>query len=157
MRGLSSLVTLILAALLYGTAFSAPIITVRPGNEENIIITEDNTVNATNPAPINGTVNVHSFVANPSTGQLPLALVNNLQGGQVNAYVTGLDSQQRLVMLKPDGTFYYPSSTPSQTIPELITANCAIQLGAKGSTTHITIPGYISSARIWFAEGELRF
>lgn len=157
MRGLFRLLTLVVAALLYGKAFSAPIITVSPGNAKNIIITEDNTVNATNSAPINGTVNVHSFIATTSTGQLPLALVNNLQGGQVNAYVTGLDSQNRLVMLKPDGTFYYPSSTPSQVIPQLINANVAIPLGAKGSTTHITIPGYISSARIWFAEGDLRF
>ena len=92
MRRLSFLVTLIVAALLYGAAFSAPIVIVRPGNEKNIIITEENTVNATRPAPINGTLEVHSFVANSSPGQLPLALVNNLQGGQVNAYVTGLDS-----------------------------------------------------------------
>lgn len=60
-------------------------------------------------------------------------------------------------MLKPDGTFYYPSSRPGQAIPQLINANIAIPLGNKGSTTRITVPGYISSARIWFAEGDLRF
>lgn len=157
MRGFSRLVTLAAAVLLYGKAFSAPIITVRPGNANDIIITEDNTVNATAPAPINGTVNMHTFVATSSTEKLPLALVNNFPRGQINAYVTGLDSKNRLVMLKPDGTFYYPSSRPSQVIPQLINANVAIPLGAKGSTTHITIPGYISSARIWFAEGNLRF
>jgi hypothetical protein len=157
MRGFPRLFTLAAAVLLYGKALSAPIITVFPGNANDIIITEDNTINATTPAPINGTVNMHSFVATTSTERLPLALVNNFQGGQINAYVTGLDSQNRLVMLKPDGTFYYPSSRPGQAIPQLINANVAIPLGAKGSTTHINIPGYISSARIWFAEGNLRF
>jgi hypothetical protein len=138
MRGFPRLFTLAAAVLLYGKALSAPIITVFPGNANDIIITEDNTINATTPAPINGTVNMHSFVATTSTERLPLALVNNFQGGQINAYVTGLDSQNRLVMLKPDGTFYYPSSRPGQAIPQLINANVAIPLGAKGSTTHTT-------------------
>lgn len=157
MRGFSHILTLATAALLYGKALSAPIITVSPGDANDIIITEDNTVNATTPAPANGTVKMHSFAATSSTERLPLALVNNFPGGQINAYVTGLDSNNRLVMLKPDGTFYYPSSRPDQAIPQLINANVAIPLGKKGSTTRITVPGYISSARIWFAEGNLRF
>ena len=159
MRGLSRIIALATAALLYGQALSAPIITVMPGTANDIIITEENTLNATTPAPINGTAkaNTHSFMATTSTERLPLALVNNFPGGQINAYVTGLDSANRLVMLKPDGTFYYPSSRPGQAVPQLINANVGIPLGAKGSTTHITIPGYISSARIWFAEGSLRF
>jgi hypothetical protein len=157
MHGFRRLITLVVATLLFSKAFSAPIITVSPGTANDIIITEENTVNATAPAPMNGTVNMHSFVATTSTEKLPLALVNNFPGGQINAYVTGLDSKNRLVMLKPDGMFYYPSSSSGQVIPQLINANVGIPLGARGSTTHITIPGYISSARIWFAEGNLRF
>lgn len=146
-------------ALLSRTTWAIPIITVSPGTANDIIITEDNTINATALAPNDTAVVMHSFAASASTNsaKLPLALVNNFPGGRINAYVTGLDSKNRLVMLKPDGTFYYPSSHPGQAIPQLINANVAIPLGSKGSTTRVTIPGYISSARIWFAEGNLRF
>lgn len=159
MRGFFRIFVAATTALYYGKALSVPIITVSPGNANNIIITEDNTLNATTPAPQNETIKMHSFAAASTinTEKLPLALVNNFPGGRINAYVTGLDTSNRLVMLKPDGTFYYPSSTPAQSIPQLVNANVAIPLGAKGSNTHITVPGYISSARIWFAEGDLRF
>jgi hypothetical protein len=61
-------------------------------------------------------------------------------------------------MLQPDGTFYYPVCTSDQTTPLLITANVAIPLGAQGSTTYVTIPSYISAARVWFAaDGDLQF
>jgi hypothetical protein len=59
-------------------------------------------------------------------------------------------------MLTTDGTFYYPSS-PGTTTPQPITANVAIPLAAQGQTTQVTIPAYISSARVWFADGTLQF
>jgi len=59
-------------------------------------------------------------------------------------------------MLQPNGQFYYPSASDSST-PQPINANVAIALGAEGSTTIVTIPSYISAARIWFAQGELQF
>ena len=152
------------AVLLYTiitTSFAAPVVIVSPGNAGDIVVTKENTVNATTPAPTNGTTNgttnENVKMAALSNGKLPLAMVNNFPGGAINAYVTGLDSQNRLVMLKPDGTFYYPSADQSVVTPQPITVNCAIRLGAKGSTKHITIPGYISSARVWFAEGNLEF
>jgi hypothetical protein len=130
-----------------------PII-VTPGDERDVVVTAKNTVNATMPSS-NSTAST-ADVARRSTGQLPLALVNN-HADAINAYVTGLDSNGLLVMLKPDGTFYYPSCASTQNTPLLITDNVAIALGAKGSTTKITIPGYISAARVWFAAGELKF
>lgn len=159
MRSLSHLLIAACLGLLCSLALAVPIITVSPGTVEKIIITKDNTINATAPAPNDIAVSVHSFAtsAAPDSAKLPLALVNNFSGKRINAYVTGLDSKGRLVMLRPDSTFYYPSSNPGQVIPQRVTANVAIPLGPKGSTTHVAIPDYISSARIWFAEGTLRF
>jgi hypothetical protein len=152
----------LVAALLFAlfrAAVAAPVVVVTPGNAQDVIVTKENTVNATKPAPLNQTApaNQNTKIAAATNGQLPLALVNNLSGGAVNAYVTGLDASNHLVMLQPDGTFYYPSANPSSGVPQPVTVNCAIPLGAQGSTTHITIPGYISAARVWFAEGNLEF
>lgn len=190
MRGLTTL-ALATAACLIGTSLAAPMpaVTVTPGTVSDIVITSNNTVNATAPSPssshsskrqtivtpggaedivvtANNTVNAtkasssnsasNANLGERSAGQLPLALVNNF-ASSINAYVTGLDASGRLVMLKADGTFYYPTCESSQTTPQPITDNVAIPLGAKGSTTKITIPGYISAARVWFAAGDLKF
>ena len=157
MHVFSQLLALATAASLYGKSFAAPIITVSPGSVTDITITSENTINATAPAPANGSVSVHTFLATPSTERLPLALVNNFPGAQINAYITGLDSQDRLVMLTPDGNFFYPSCEPGEQIPQPVNANVAIPLGPQGSTTSITIPSYITAARIWFAAGKLHF
>lgn len=82
--------------------------------------------------------------------------MNNLGSDNVNAYITGLDSSGQVVMVSSDGTFYYVPS-PGSTTPQPITANVAIPLAAQGKTTQVTIPDYISSARVWFAQGTLQF
>lgn len=148
MRFLSNLVAAAAASLI-GGAIAAPLpqTPVDPGDKNDIIITANNTINAT-----------RLMSDAPSVGaKLPMSLVNNFAGGKVNAYVTGLDSENRLVMLKPNGQFFYPTAAKGQDTPQLVTANVRIPLGSKGSTTEITIPGYISAARVWFAEGELKF
>ena len=137
------------AASLIGTSIAAPLpqTPVDPGNKDDIIITANNTINATRldtNAPSEG-------------GKLPMSLVNNFGGGAINAYVTGLDSENRLVMLQPDGQFFYPTASSGEEVPQIINGDVKIPLGGKGSTTKIIIPGYISSARVWFAEGELKF
>lgn len=152
MRALQNLAIGLMAGML-GRVVAIPIVTVHPGDAGDIIITKENTVNATNPAPVNSNVEITAAL----NGHLPVSLVNNFPGGAINAYVTGLDASNRLVMLKPDGSFYYPSAQKSITTPQPITVDCAIPLGAKGTAKSITIPGYISSARIWFAEGHLDF
>ncbi|KAL1311427.1 hypothetical protein AAFC00_001588 [Neodothiora populina] len=135
---------------LIGLATASPM-QVTPGGPEDIIITEENTLNATTIATF---APVRILAA--SGGQLPLALVNNLASSNVHAYVTGLDPNGQLVMLKPDGSWYYPTSTSSG-IPVAITENVAIPLGAEGTTKTITLPGYISSGRVYFADGTLKF
>lgn len=132
---------------------ASPFLEVTPGNAHDIPITEDNTLNATTAAPSS----IRIARRQSTSGRLPLSLKNNLAGGNVNAYVTGLDSEGRIVMLRPNGKFYYPTATPDQTTPQQITAEVAIPLGKQGSTKRTAIPEYISSARIWFAEGELQF
>ncbi|KAK1048415.1 hypothetical protein LTR74_017546 [Friedmanniomyces endolithicus] len=166
MRGLFKIATA--ASALLATALAAPITRVRPGNGTDIIITSQNTVNATEPAPANATrpAPANATVASStfkiaedlavSNGRLPLALVNNFAGA-INAYVTGLDSNNQLVMLQPDGTWLYPVCDPTIGTPQPINANVAIPLGGQGSTTQVTLPGYISAARVWFAAGDLEF
>jgi len=144
MRGLFKIATA--ASALLSTALAAPITKVRPGNGTDIIITSQNTVNATEPAPANATrpAPANATVASStfkiaediavSNGRLPLALVNNFAGA-INAYVTGLDSNNQLVMLQPDGTWLYPVCDPSISTPQPVNANVAIPLGGQGSTT----------------------
>ncbi|GAB7338757.1 hypothetical protein MBLNU457_5467t1 [Dothideomycetes sp. NU457] len=146
MRFLTTLAYVTAAAFL-GRTLAIPV-NVSPGGSGALTVTANNTLNATNP----------STTANaPITSGLQLELINNLAGqGAVNCYVTGLDHNNQLVMLQPNGQFYYPSASGDST-PQQITADVAIPLGAEGSTTTVTIPSYISAARIWFAQGELQF
>lgn len=126
-------------------------IVVSPGSADDLIITANNTVNGTDPSVPKKMIKVQA-----NSGKLPLSIVNNFADGAVNAYITGKDSNNKVVVLKPDGTFYYPDPAGA-TSPTLITEDLALPLGGKGSSTKITIPAYISSARIWFAAGNLKF
>lgn len=128
--------------------------TVRPGGLEAIKITARNSLNSITPLPYR--TDLKADAVKRSAGRLPLSLVNNL-AASVNAYVTGIDADGQLVMLRPDGTFLHPTASRNQSVPLLITDNVAIPLGTKGTATNITIPGYISAARVWFATGELKF
>ncbi|TVY73132.1 Glucan endo-1,3-beta-glucosidase [Lachnellula suecica] len=81
---------------------------------------------------------------------LNLALQNESSTSTVYAYVTGqaLDNNNALVIMQADGkTPYYPSS-PSST-GQALAVNCAIPLGAPGTTAVVTIPR-IAGGRIWF-------
>ncbi|KAK3075932.1 hypothetical protein LTR53_000361 [Teratosphaeriaceae sp. CCFEE 6253] len=159
MRGILSIV--VRAGLFLGSALAAPVTRVRPGDADDIIITKEDTVNATRPAPANVTVSnfstpIHEQLA-VANGRLPLALVNNF-AGSIKAYVTGLNDKGQLVMLQPNGACeLFPTCDPTTSSPKEIKANVAIPLGAKGSTTHVTLPGYISASRVWFAAGDLHF
>ncbi|KAJ5949070.1 glucan endo-1-3-beta-glucosidase [Penicillium verhagenii] len=82
---------------------------------------------------------------------LNFALVNNTGSSTVYAYITGLaiDNNNALFLLQSDGvTAYYPTS-PASTITALA-VNCAIPLGASGSTKTVTIP-HLAGARLWFS------
>ena len=118
------------------------------------LITELNTLNSTVPPPFSSNTTFPQAIA---AGQLQIAITNNFPStGSVNAYITGLDANDRLVMIQPDGNFYYPTSGNSST-PTPITDDAMISLGSQGSVTAITIPGWLSAGRIWIAEGTLQF
>lgn len=85
-------------------------------------------------------------------------LVNQSGSNTAYAYITGLaiDNNNALFLLQADGkTAYYPTS-PSATLTALA-QDCAIPLGAAGSTTTVTIP-HLAGARLWFVrDGKLTF
>ncbi|KAI9693498.1 MAG: hypothetical protein M1820_009234 [Bogoriella megaspora] len=147
MRAFSKLVLGALASLI-GSSLAAPSpLIAHPGTAKDVWVTKQDTINAT-----------QSFTTNTTNGpgQLTVNAVNNF-AGTVNAYVTGLDSNNQLVILQTDGTWLYPSANGATT-PQPISGSVAIPLGAQGSTTAITLPSYISAGRIWFAaDGELKF
>jgi hypothetical protein len=95
-----------------------------------------------------------NWSANATTPTLQIDLQNTTTSDQVYAFVTGqaINNNNALVLLESDGqTLYYPAS-PSSTGAAL-GADCAIPLGAPGSTTTITIP-QIGGGRIWFSIGK---
>jgi hypothetical protein len=96
---------------------------------------------------------VSSTHAQATASTLSIALQNTSTSSTVYAYITGLaiNDNNALFLLQADGkTPYYPSS-PSATGAAL-GANCAIPLGAPGSTTTVTIP-QIAGGRVWFSIG----
>ncbi|KAI1824823.1 glucanase B [Xylaria intraflava] len=87
-----------------------------------------------------------------------IAFKNNTGSSTAYAYVTGLDINKGSVyaFLQPDGkTLYYPAS-PSQPLQPLA-VDCAIPMGAPGTTTTVTIP-QLAGGRIWFViDSKLTF
>ncbi|KAI1130262.1 hypothetical protein F5Y10DRAFT_236173 [Nemania abortiva] len=89
---------------------------------------------------------------------LQIALRNNTDSGHVFAYVTGIALQhggQRCI-LKADGKgLYFPQNPPGILSP--LTEDCAIPLGAPGSTVTVEIP-QMAGGRIWVSrDGRLTF
>lgn len=126
----------------------------RPGGIKDIIITKDNTLNGT--YVDSNTTTISRVKIQADIGQLPLEFVNNFGGGQVRAYITGLDSDNRVVFVRGDGSLVYPSSGGS-TVPVPINDNVAINLPGQGQTFRMVLPITMSSGRIYFAEGNLNF
>ncbi|KAI3344012.1 glucanase B [Ustulina deusta] len=90
-------------------------------------------------------------MTNPTT---QFAFKNTTSSSTVYAYVTGQDinKDNAYAFLQADGvTLYYPES-PSQTLQPLA-VDCAIPLGAPGTTKTVTIP-QLAGGRIWFVVGD---
>jgi hypothetical protein len=84
---------------------------------------------------------------------LNIALKNNTSS-RVYAYITGraINHNGAVCLIKADGkTPYYPPSPPRPQSP--LGVDCAIRLGAPGSTITVTIP-QLEAARIWFSIGK---
>ncbi|KAI1413331.1 glycoside hydrolase family 64 protein [Hypoxylon sp. FL1857] len=148
MRAFFNLAVAATTALIAQTV-ALPIV-VTPGDKGDLIITKENTVNST--VPVTENVTAQSTQADP----LKISLVNNFGGGQLNVYVTGQDPSGAVVMLSAGGSWYYPDPAGSAT-PVAISGNVALPMNAQGQTTEFTLPDYISSGRIWVAEGNLQF
>ncbi|KAH9905638.1 glycoside hydrolase family 64 protein [Xylariomycetidae sp. FL2044] len=132
-------------------SLAAPLpIVVSPGGTDQLVIQAHNTINATAEIP-----------ATPPTANaslLTVSLMNNFGSSTLNAYVTGQDSTGAVVMLTTDGTWYYPNPAGSGVPIEIeASAKTAIPMNGQGQTTEFKLPGYISSGRIWVADGELTF
>ena len=128
---------------------------VNPGNVDDVIVDEDNTLNGTFHTQDTFSI-AAAEIQDPVPGNLPLSLVNNLGGQNLNCYISGLDSDGKVVFLGADGTLIYPSSGGSE-VPVPVTEPIAIPMPPQGQTLDITLPIAMSSGRVYFAEGELQF
>ncbi|KAI0886858.1 glycoside hydrolase family 64 protein [Annulohypoxylon maeteangense] len=140
-------------AVAVATAFvaqtiAAPIVAT-PGSKMDLVITDKNTLNSTHIPVIKSGQRVQS-------NALKISLVNNFGGGKLNVYVSGKDTNGANIMLSANGSWYYPDPAGSK-VPVAVKGNVALPMKAKGQTTEFTLPDYISSGRIWIAEGNLQF
>ncbi|KAJ5625468.1 hypothetical protein N7510_001777 [Penicillium lagena] len=138
---------------LIGYSLAVPIV-VHPGGVNDLAITSQDTLNATNPSR-HGHKN---SPASPGAAEaLSVSVYNNFQSDSVNIYVTGLDSTGSIVCLTPSGSWYTPIGNGSLTVPQIITEEIAIPIGDYGTTTSFFLPSYVSAGRIWVADGDLTF
>ncbi|KAF3770431.1 family 64 glycoside hydrolase [Cryphonectria parasitica EP155] len=97
------------------------------------------------------TANVDAALSAAASTTLTVALVNNTGSSNAYAYVNGLagGNNDAVYLLESDGkTVYYPTSPSSN--GSALAVDCAIPLGAPGSTTTITVP-LTDGGRIWFS------
>lgn len=87
-----------------------------------------------------------AFGATPPT--FGLKLVNNSGSGTAFAYVSGITPDKRLVLLKADGTTYFPDSPSAPGSP--VPVDCAIPIG---SSTQVSVPK-MAGARVYVVTGE---
>ncbi|KAH6846931.1 glucanase B [Chaetomium sp. MPI-CAGE-AT-0009] len=82
---------------------------------------------------------------------LEIQLQNQSNSDVVYAYITGLalQSNDARVLVKADGESLYFPSSPAEIMSPL-EEDCAIPLGAPGSTTTVRIP-QLAGGRIWFS------
>lgn len=98
-----------------------------------------------------------SYNVTEKTTALQIAFVNNSRYRNLRAYITGLDSANRATMVTGDGKFYSPAMWTNSSDPRKLGAQNGISLGTHGERTSLTMPGYLTSARIWVSDGVLPF
>ncbi|KAJ5194949.1 uncharacterized protein N7498_008387 [Penicillium cinerascens] len=140
-------------AALTGHTLAVPII-IHPVSANDLDITLQDTLNET--ISIIEAIKPASLPAAPSE-ELPISVYNNFKSDGIKVYVTGLDSNGEIVLLTPGGNWYTPPINSGARIPKEITEDIAIPIGPYGTTTSITLPAYVSSGRVWVADGDLSF
>jgi hypothetical protein len=95
-----------------------------------------------------------SSMALATANTLTVTLTNKTGANTVYAYVTGQDPNngKAWMFLRADGRSVYHPPSPSSTGAPL-GVDCAIPLGANGSTKTITLPRIVGG-RIWFSVGR---
>lgn len=122
-----------------------------------VFVAKENTLNGTDHNAKTTNIHKNSISAANALGRsLSLSFANNLGGGPLNAYVMGLDSNNRVVFVAGDGTLIYPSSGGSG-VPVPIETDVSIPLPALGNALNMTVPIPIASGRIYFSQGTLSF
>ncbi|KAH7363953.1 hypothetical protein BKA65DRAFT_603132 [Rhexocercosporidium sp. MPI-PUGE-AT-0058] len=125
--------------------------TAEPENREPAIVNKTNY-----PVPVGVRSQYKKSLSVAANNEnLSFSLHNNLANG-VYAYIIGKDINNRVIILQPDGSFYHPDADGA-TVPVKVTQDVKLPLGPPGSTISVNISAYISSARIYFAIGELEF
>lgn len=159
MKGFFTMASVALAALITGAA-AAPttsgVTIVQPGGIADLIITDKNTLNGTSDHIVNPVGKGGKVSTQAAYSTLQVKLVNNFGGGQLKAYITGKDTSGNVVMVSPNGQFFYPNPNGATT-PVEVTGNFAIPMNPQGQTTTFTIPNFIQSSRIYIAAGNLKF
>ncbi|KAI2634071.1 glycoside hydrolase family 64 protein [Xylaria nigripes] len=144
MRGFFGIVAAALVGLVMQSTAGPTV--ARPGDADDIVFTKENTINSTVISPP---------MQNISQAGLPISVTNNFGSGMF-MYVTGTDSSGKPCLLGANGQYIYPQADGTG-VPKEIVANIALPLGAQGQTTTVKLPGPLISARIWFAQGQLKF
>ncbi|VUC25732.1 unnamed protein product [Clonostachys rosea] len=133
---------------------------IKPGDFASLVITKDNTLNGTYQGeeievpPSNDNDESHIRLS-AVAAQLPLEFVNNF-GGAVNAYVTGLDSNNAVVFVRRDGTLFYPSAGGSSTPVQIDQNKIKIPVKA-GERINMKVLKALRSGRVYFSAGALKF
>jgi hypothetical protein len=140
-------------AVFIGHTSAVPII-AHPGDANDLVITLQDTLNET--ISTSDAIKAAPLSANTAE-QLSISVYNNFQSDGVTVYVTGLDSDGNIVCLTSGGSWYTPPGNSGTTAPQEITENIAIPIDAYGTTTSFTLPSYVSSGRVWVADGNLKF
>lgn len=96
-----------------------------------------------------------SSAPSPVGSALSINVVNKMNKENMKMYLSGLDGNGALIMLAQDGSWYYPSA--SGPTPQEIPSTVELSLQPNNSTYDIITPGYVRSARLWVAEGGLKF
>ncbi|KAK2122246.1 hypothetical protein NOF04DRAFT_1350725 [Fusarium oxysporum II5] len=82
----------------------------------------------------------------PDSASLMVKLINNLDRATVRAYISGLDATGKVFFLSP--TLHVSSE---------ITEDITLSLGSKNQTLDVSLPPFIRSGRVYFADSDLRF
>ncbi|EMT69413.1 hypothetical protein NOF04DRAFT_22445 [Fusarium oxysporum II5] len=92
----------------------------------------------------------------PDSASLMVKLINNLDRATVRAYISGLDATGKVFFLSPNGKLVYPKSKELHVSSE-ITEDITLSLGSKNQTLDVSLPPFIRSGRVYFADSDLRF